>query len=39
MWTAFRQLYYAVSKKLQRLLNALHTIIKAEDQFFSYSSI
>ena len=29
-WTAFRQLFYTVPKKLQRLLNTLHAIIKAK---------
>ena len=30
-WTAFPQLFYTVPQKLQRLLNTLHTIIKAKD--------
>ena len=33
-WTAFSQLFHAVPKKLQRLLNPFHTIIEAEDRFF-----
>ena len=39
-WTPFRQLFYTVPKKLQRLLNTLYTIITAKDRFFSlYSRI